>query len=150
MSSTVANGRGEVFSAGPSRQVVLNSREDLVRFRMQLHVLRALPPAAIRIGTGVALAPDRASFEERLNSLYSDCGCTAGSIAATATFGSATWIARAKRTVGFTFGLRTLAAVLATALVGKLAGLTYSRIALIRLVRHAESSLALEGPNGQI
>jgi len=152
MSSTLVYGRHhqypshQQYPSEPSRRIILNSREDLGRFKSQLRALRRLPPATIRLRTGVDLASDRAAVEDRLNLLYSDCGCAAGSMTAvTAALGSAVWIATRKRPVDVAVGLQSLEAVLAAALVGKLMGLTYSRFALIRLVGRTESGLTLEG-----
>jgi hypothetical protein len=96
-----------------------------------------LPEKRLRICAGDAELPPemRDRFERRLNTLYNDCGCTAGAIfLLLGMAASATWIILAGR---FTFrdtGLGFLFAI-ALSLVGKLAGLTISSWRLDRIIR---------------
>jgi hypothetical protein len=83
-----------------------------------------------------AFVEDGAELERRLNALYSDCGCDAGSAAvllAAVAYGS--WLLAADRPARPRDGLQGLAVLSGAALAGKATGLVRSRVALLRLIR---------------
>lgn len=123
---------------GASPDIVLDSPTALADFRATLAI--SMPLRQGRIIVDPSFIPgSNPAIEERLNELYSDCGCTAGSVAATAaTAANAIRLARSAVPVGAAVGLRCLAQVSVAALVGKSIGLMYNRLALLHLTASLE------------
>lgn len=120
--------------------ILIDSAATLADFRAALASPRRLS------GDRIIVAPQfvqesNSAVEKRLNQLYSDCGCVAGSVvAALAATACAVRLVRSRAPLGVTDLLKCLAEVSIAALVGKYIGLVYDRFALLRLSATLEQS----------
>jgi hypothetical protein len=135
-SSTQAPRRARTGSRKLSCDFVIDSRPALAAFRRGL--LRPSLPAVGRISVDPAFAPDiDAVAEDRLNRRYSDCGCTAASMAlALASLAGAIRSMRADQPFDMANARRSIAEIIAAGLVGKAAGLITNRLILLRMTEN--------------
>lgn len=123
--------------------VLLDSPAALTRFKEKLRAPQPLPPATIRLGPAIVPASQRLAVEERLNALYSDCGCTAGSLAAAAAAVASAWrLVRSRGSVEFSDGAQSAGMIIVAALLGKGLALAYQRATLIRFLTRLGSNTA--------
>jgi len=127
-----------VAEGSSSRSVVIDCPQALDDLRRALR-RPVLPP--VRVILDPAFVEGGAAMEGRLNALYSDCGCGAGSLAAllaAVAYGSR--LLAAERPVRPRDGLHGLAVLSGAAMAGKAAGLVRSRAALLRLTASLRAS----------
>ena len=112
------------------RTIVLDSPRSLDKFRRTLRS-PLLPPA--RIVVDPRFVDDSDALERRLNALYSDCGCKAGSAATLLTaLALVAQLVASGKPPRSREGLQGIAVLGGAAIAGKAAGLVRSRVALLQ------------------
>ena len=120
-----------ITESSESRSIVIDCPQALNDLRCELR-RPVLPP--VRVVLDPTFVEGGSAAERRLNALYSDCGCGAGSVAVlVAAVAHGSWLLLAERPVRPRDGLHGLAVLSGAALAGKAAGLMRSRVALLRL-----------------
>jgi glycerol uptake facilitator-like aquaporin len=120
---------------GGTQTIVLDSLLSVWEFRGTLVSPRRLQQARVTVDSSVFPHVD-ADFEERLNEIYADCGCTGGSLALT---GSALLLAaqqmRSAQAPNTRRVVRQLALLGIAATGGKVAGMAVNRARMLGMTR---------------
>lgn len=113
--------------------IVLDCDAAVAEFRSSLLRFEPKPTEVlIQVGSDYA-GPDAESVASRLNALYSDCGCGAGTIAMFITL--IAWLLIIGVPTDLTGALQALGVLVVGAVVGKGVGLARNRLLMVRLMK---------------
>ncbi len=119
---------------------VVDSDHSLERFRASLRSLApSLPDTRIVLDTDY-FGGDTGRLEERLNELYSDCGCGSGTLAVyLAAVGYVIWWFLSGVGIGWGVAAGGVVVIAIAAVAGKVLGLIRARVLLLRLTSSLDS-----------